>query len=184
MSEPLEFDPTEFVTIGTIGPPGKRVFYLQAGRRGDMVTLVIEKEHAASLAAGIAQILEEVAEKLDRETLAPSMEGRDMALREPIKPLFRVAQMGLGYDGERDQMVLVVQELVLAGEEDWSEESDVEPKVVRFYVSCEEMLALSRHIEEVVTSGRPICGNCGNPIDPDGHFCPKSNGHGRKASWA
>ena len=183
MSEPLDLDPAEFITVGTIGPPGKRVFYLQAGQQRELITLVIEKEHAASLAAGITQILEEVAEKLDRTTLPPNLEERDMALREPIKPLFRVAQMGLGYDNERDQMVLVVQELLLAGEEDL-EESDIEPRVVRFFVSREDMLALSQHSETVVVSGRPVCGNCGRPIDPDGHFCPKSNGHGRKATWA
>jgi uncharacterized repeat protein (TIGR03847 family) len=118
MSEPLEFDPTEFITVGTIGPPGKRVFYLQAGRQRDFVTLVIEKEHAASLAAGIVQVLGEIDEKLDRKTPPPDLEEHDMALREPIKPLFRVAQMGLGYDHERDQMVLVAQELVLASEDD------------------------------------------------------------------
>jgi uncharacterized repeat protein (TIGR03847 family) len=183
MSEPLELDPAEFITIGTIGPPGNRVFYLQAGRQRDFVTLVIEKEHAASLAAGIVQILGEVAEKLDRKTPPPILEERNMALREPIKPLFRVAQMGLGYDNERDQMVLVAQELILAGEEDL-EEGDIEPRVVRFFVSREDMLALSQHSETVVASGRPICGNCGRPIDADGHFCPKSNGHGRKAAWA
>jgi predicted amidophosphoribosyltransferase len=30
---------------------------------------------------------------------------------------------------------------------------------------------------EIATRGRPICGNCGEPIDPEGHFCPKRNGH-------
>jgi len=29
----------------------------------------------------------------------------------------------------------------------------------------------------VAGQGRPICGNCGEPIDPEGHFCPKRNGH-------
>jgi hypothetical protein len=30
---------------------------------------------------------------------------------------------------------------------------------------------------QVAAQGRPICGNCGEPIDPAGHFCPRSNGH-------
>jgi uncharacterized repeat protein (TIGR03847 family) len=92
--------------------------------------------------------------------------------------------MGLGYDEARDQMVLVVQELLLSSEEDWSEESGIEPQVARFFASREDMLALSQHTEIVVSSGRPICGNCGRPIDPEGHFCPRSNGHGRRATWA
>lgn len=184
MSEPLELDPTEFITIGTIGPPGQRVFYLQAGQQDTLITLIIEKEHAASLAAGIVQILDEVAEKLAHPTPEPDLNERDMALREPIRPAFRVAQMGLGYDGERDLMVLAAQELVSVDDVDTLEAASPEPLVARFFVSREDMLALSRHAETVIAAGRPICGNCGRPIDPDGHFCPKSNGHGRKASWA
>ena len=184
MSELLEFNPTEFITVGAIGAPGKRVFYLQGGRHREFVTLIIEKEHAASLAAGISQIVGEIAKQLSRQTPTPNPEDRNMALREPIKPLCRVGQMGLGYDDEHDQMVLVVQELILADEEEPPEENAADPRVVRFFSSREDMLALSIHAEAVVASGRPICGNCGRPIDPDGHLCPKSNGHGRKAAWA
>jgi hypothetical protein len=32
---------------------------------------------------------------------------------------------------------------------------------------------------ELAGRGRPICGNCGEPIDAGGHFCPKRNGHKR-----
>jgi predicted amidophosphoribosyltransferase len=28
-----------------------------------------------------------------------------------------------------------------------------------------------------VAAGRPICSMCGQPIDPEGHFCPRKNGH-------
>jgi predicted amidophosphoribosyltransferase len=29
----------------------------------------------------------------------------------------------------------------------------------------------------VVNRGRPICPQCGEPMDPAGHFCPKKNGN-------
>lgn len=29
----------------------------------------------------------------------------------------------------------------------------------------------------VVSAGRPACPFCGQPLDPDGHLCPRSNGH-------
>jgi len=32
---------------------------------------------------------------------------------------------------------------------------------------------------EVVAQGRPVCPLCGQPMDPDGHFCPRANGHPR-----
>ena len=31
--------------------------------------------------------------------------------------------------------------------------------------------------KEVVAAGRPTCAMCGEPIDPEGHFCPRRNGH-------
>ncbi|MCA9996365.1 MAG: DUF3090 family protein [Anaerolineales bacterium] len=39
------------------------------------------------------------------------------------------------------------------------------------------MRVLIPHTREVVNAGRPICGNCGRPIDAEGHFCPNRNGH-------
>ena len=30
---------------------------------------------------------------------------------------------------------------------------------------------------DLVNAGRPTCGLCGHPIDPEGHSCPRTNGH-------
>ena len=100
--------------------------------------------------------------------------GSDLALREPLEPLFVVGQMGLGYEESRDMLVLVVQELA---------EEEEEPSrrwVVRLWATRGQMAALSEHIEQVAGRGRPICPLCKQPIDAEGHFCPKSNGHGQK----
>jgi hypothetical protein len=34
---------------------------------------------------------------------------------------------------------------------------------------------LCSHTESIVAAGRPACQWCGNPIDPDGHICPRMN---------
>ncbi len=52
-----------------------------------------------------------------------------------------------------------------------------EPETIRLWASREQMLALSRHGAEVAERGRPTCRFCGNPIDPEGHVCPATNGH-------
>jgi hypothetical protein len=39
------------------------------------------------------------------------------------------------------------------------------------------MRALGQYGLTLIKQGRPICGHCGQPIDPEGHFCPKRNGH-------
>ena len=93
-----------------------------------------------------------------------------MRLREPIEPLFRVGNLGLGYNEDSDQLVLVAYELV---------NEEEEPNVVSFWASRTQVQALAKHTTEVVKAGRPICGNCGKPIDADGHFCPQRNVHTR-----
>ena len=35
----------------------------------------------------------------------------------------------------------------------------------------------TRAAEALVAAGRPPCPICGQPLDPDGHVCPRSNGH-------
>ena len=64
------------------------------------------------------------------------------------------------------------------------EDEEDEPAVARLYATPNQMLALSEHATEVVSQGRPICPMCGQPIDPDGHFCPRRNGHGQRDQQA
>jgi uncharacterized repeat protein (TIGR03847 family) len=169
----IDMHPISRITIGAIGPPGQRVFLLQAEQGTETITLKIEKEQAQVLAQGIDQLLEELAERFPREI--SKMEeplSSELMLHEPLEPLFAVGQMGLGYDETEDALVLVVQELM-------PEEETRKATIARFWTTRGQMQALSRHVREVAARGRPICPLCNRPIDPDGHFCPKSNGHER-----
>jgi uncharacterized repeat protein (TIGR03847 family) len=62
----------------------------------------------------------------------------------------------------------------MSGEE---EEEEGNPSA-RISAARPQMRALATHASQIVAAGRPICGNCGRPIDPSGHFCPHRNGHG------
>lgn len=170
MPEEIELDSIDFITIGTVGPPGQRIFHLQAMRERRLVTLIIEKEQAAALAEGIMSILAEIQEKFDIATDQKADAEQDLELQEPVLPLFRVAQIGLGYDNSHDRLILFLNELL-------PEDAPGEPRVVRLAATRVQMRTLSDHTRAVVTGGRPICGNCGQPMDPEGHFCPRSNGH-------
>ena len=57
------------------------------------------------------------------------------------------------------------------------DEDESEAITVRIWATSLQMLQMASHGEEQISRGRPICGNCMQPIDPKGHFCPKSNGH-------
>jgi uncharacterized repeat protein (TIGR03847 family) len=168
-----ELNPVEAITAGAMGEPGHRVFYIQARTLDAIVTLVTEKEQVQLLARGIQQFLAELDQKFPQEDAGESVGPLDLELRGPFEPNFRVAQMGLGYDAENDRVVLVAHELLAEG---------VDPEsasVARFWCSRAQMKAMAEHAMDVAARGRPLCPLCGRPEDPEGHFCPKRNGHNK-----
>lgn len=165
----LELNPVSRITTGAVGPPGKRVFYIQARTESRLVSLIVEKHQIQSFAIGLEEFLEELKGRLpDLPEASAEYDSAEMELEEPLDPLFRVGQIGLGYDEESDRLVLIARQLE-------SEEEGTE--VVRLWCTRSQLRAMCFWGLEVASQGRPICGNCGEPKDPEGHFCPKSNGH-------
>ncbi|NDJ59744.1 MAG: DUF3090 family protein [Chloroflexi bacterium] len=148
----IELDPVDFITVGTIGPKGQRVFHLQAGKDDQIVSMVIEKEQAWALSEAIKELIDDLDER--HPELGTSGRGLgNMELRDPVEPVFRVAQMGLGYDEDRDMVVLVAQELIIVDEDE--DPDAVEPSIVRMWCNRDQMRALSEHAMDTVQSGRP-----------------------------
>ena len=165
MANVIELNPVDFVTVGTIGPKGQRTFHLQAGQDNRIVSFTIEKEQAQALSSAIAELLDDIDHGNSVRTEA-DFSQLDMDLREPIEPLFRIAQMGLAYESGEDKIVLIAQEFVPQSEDEPDEEDDEDdfsfaggddgdPKVVRMWCSREQMHALSLHAMDTVKSGRP-----------------------------
>ncbi|MCU0514931.1 MAG: DUF3090 family protein [Anaerolineae bacterium] len=150
----LDLNPVDFITIGTIGPKGKRIFHLQAGAQDRLISFLIEKEQAWALSDAIREFLDDLDERDSRATTV-EMAAMDMDLREPIQPLFRVSQMGLAYDESDDKIILIAQEAVITAGEGEEEEPQEEPGVVRMWCSRRQMRALSLHALDMVEQGRP-----------------------------
>ena len=170
MARHIELNPVSHMTVNTVGPPGQRTFYLQGSQGSNVVSVIIEKQQAAMLASSFDNLLAELGKQYPaRARESAGQVWSDLRLREPIQALFRVGRMEMGYSENLDRVVLVVYELV--------DEDVEEPNAVSFWLTRAQVETLVPHITEVVQAGRPICGNCGQPIDPEGHFCPKRNGH-------
>lgn len=158
----FDLDPVSFITVGVVGPPGQRTFFLQAARGTRVVSLIIEKEHAAALAVSVRRLLEAVEEA---EGDAPP---KNLDLLQPVEPKFRVGQLGIGILEERSMIVLEADELTT---------EDETGARARFVATFAQMAALAQHAVDMVNAGRPVCELCGEPIDPEGHYCPRRNGH-------
>jgi len=167
-----DFNPADRITVDTIGPPGKRVFFLQASQGTLVVTLVFEKEQARALASGLFQLLDQLqAEHDEDKDEVKAILASQMTPQQPVKPEFRIGQIGIGFDDRSGYAAVIAYELTA--------EKDQDIGVARFWITREQARALAQHALEVVKSGRPLCPLCNQPMDPEGHFCPRSNGHGK-----
>jgi uncharacterized repeat protein (TIGR03847 family) len=173
---PNDLDPVTRLTADAVGEPGSRTFLLQAASGPQQITLLVEKDQVRVLSERVIAWLPELAaDQPEDPGDVRAAEAADLSLYEPVEPDFRVGQLALTYDPERDRVVLVATELVPEGAE--LEEPEREAREVRLWVSRPQLRVMARHGAQVVEQGRKPCPLCGNPLDPTGHVCPAQNGH-------
>jgi uncharacterized repeat protein (TIGR03847 family) len=172
----MDLGSVDRITADAIGEPGMRVFYVQARAGADLVTVIVEKQQVQLLATSVLELLADV----PHET-GPGPADEEMALELPIDPRWRAGRISIGYDGEDDRFLLEITEFQPDLDEEEAEDPrsllEGEAETIRLWATREQMLALSRYGSAVAERGRPACQFCGNPIDPEGHTCPATNGH-------
>ncbi|MGH9068797.1 MAG: DUF3090 family protein [Acidimicrobiales bacterium] len=161
MSESHDLPAVDALTVGTIGPTGRRMFLLQGRQGPELVTLKVEKAQVAALAQYLGKLLEQ----LPRPGALPEVGELDPSQ----EPLFVVGALGLSYDQDADRVLLVAEEA--------ASEENAEGAMARFGATREQVAALAIRGTQLVEAGRPPCPLCGYPLDPSGHVCPRTNGH-------
>jgi uncharacterized repeat protein (TIGR03847 family) len=170
MARSYDLPEPDWFTTGTIGPPGRRVFFLQASGDGALVSLRCEKQQVGALAEYLAGILDDLPE-VDDEEVPPEGE-----LFEPVVPEWTVGSLSVAWDESADRVVLVAEELLSDDDED----RGVDAASVRLRITRAQAAAFVERARGLVAAGRPPCPLCGGPLDPEGHVCPRSNGHHRR----
>jgi uncharacterized repeat protein (TIGR03847 family) len=200
MPDPIEFHTVDALGAGAVGEPGQRAFYLQARSESAQLTVLLEKEQVALLAAEAVAFLDRVAEEYPEDMITLPSTVAD--LREPTVPLFRARLIGLGFDPERELVLIELRER--AEDDDQEDEDDDEDDelgddrdlvdedarararafravdedegyVARIYATRPQVRAMAARGAVVVSAGRPPCDLCGQPMDPAGHRCPRWN---------
>ena len=173
--------PPRFVA-GTVGQPGERTFSLQASDgAGRTVSVALEKTQVQVLADRMSELLDEVATRANT-VIPPEADFADLdPLETPVDEEFRVAAMGLAWDGAAQAVVV---EAVAAGDEPIDEDailSDSEegPDALRVTITPVAARAFIARARRVLAAGRPPCPLCSLPLDPTGHVCPRQNGYRR-----
>jgi uncharacterized repeat protein (TIGR03847 family) len=184
----FDYDPPERFVTGTVGEPGQRTFFLQARGGGQVTSVALEKQQVAILAERVEELLDEVVRRSGGTAPVPALAPPDQIDNEPldvpIEEDFRVASMSLTWDGERDVVIIECHEVAEDDEDDADEDPGVDAdvprgSVLRVSISGAQARVFAHRAAAVVAQGRPPCPFCGNPLDPQGHICPRANGYRR-----
>jgi len=158
-----------------IGEPGQRTFRLRVSSGQRTASLWLEKEQLQALALALMRLLVQMGQP---EYIPAAGAVANTLSTFPDQPSLdlKVGRLGLGLDQAEGNIVLFAYEAEEADEE--SEEAEQAEAVLACRAApaqCRDLVAM---IEGIVAAGRPICRLCLGPIDPEGHVCARSNGHG------
>ena len=167
MSSSFDLPELRSFAVGTEGPAGARVFYLQAVTETQVVTLRLEKQQVALLADYLARVISSY-------ELAESPATTMPELYQPVISEWIVGSMVVAIDESESRVIVIAEELV-AEDEDADPDSAPAGSQARFALTRGQVDAFVAGAREVIESGRPTCPLCGRPINADGHFCPRLN---------
>lgn len=159
--------PLAHIEAETFGEPGQRTFRLvvEAGAARGLVWL--EKDQLFQLAV----YLQGAVQGLSREDRTRRSTPRD--------PTWPGAPTSIDFKARR---VLVSHDqanaaFYLQAHQDDEDEPDPNASSVSFWINPDQAETLAEVALRLCAAGRPRCFLCGLPINPDGHMCPRSNGH-------
>jgi uncharacterized repeat protein (TIGR03847 family) len=168
-----EFDEVDTFTAAAVGEPGSRTFYLHARAGQQRVTVKCEKQQVTAIAQYLRRVLSDLPPPEDRPL--------PFELRDPGEQSFVLGPIGLGYDRGNDRLLVQLEELVPEAPDEEEEGDDLttlddpDRGHVRLYVTRSQAAAFCEQADQLVAAGRSTCQWCGNPIDPEGHPCPRMN---------
>jgi uncharacterized repeat protein (TIGR03847 family) len=191
----IELESVDSLGAGAVGQPGEREFFLQARTESAQLTVLVEKEQVALLSTEAVAFLDRIAEDYPEDPPAVTEPVvRQAGLREPTVPLFRARLIGLGFDPERQLVLIELRERSSEDEDDEASsdtgsefaaadadtlvdptEDEQEGYVARIYATRPQVRAMAAKGAEAVAAGRPLCPLCDMPMDPSGHRCPRWN---------
>ena len=187
--------PDRFVA-GTVGTPGERTFFLQAREGNRITSVVVEKQQVSVLAEHLDKVLDEVLRRSGPAAQVPPAHDQPSdtdPLDAPITEEFRVGTMTIAWDAEINKIVI---ELFSNVDDEAEEEDDPELSAATAAalegsdeVSADEVFVVKitpsyardfvARAQALVAAGRPPCPFCLQPLDPNGHICPRANGYRR-----
>jgi uncharacterized repeat protein (TIGR03847 family) len=184
------YDAPDRFVAGTVGQPGERTFFLQA-REGNRITSVAcEKQQVSVLAEHLDRVLDEVLRRSSGQVDVPpatNSAADTQPLDAPITEEFRVGTMTIAWDPAIERIVIELFSNVDVEEDATTAEAEAAAEVDE--IEADEVFVVKitaggarqfvARAQALISAGRPACPFCLQPIDPQGHICPRANGYRR-----
>lgn len=156
---------THFMT-GAIGEPGKRMFYIQFGDPTQSVSVKVEKQQVAALAQFLKNVLDDLP--------APEDETSTPAPQETVEPEWTAGEIAVGVDQTNQKILVRIEEAkpIPNEEEDDDSETFARAKVLITPLQAKDFIDIT---SALLAQSRPPCRICGQPMNPEGHNCPRLN---------
>ena len=164
MSEPkIQFTNVSILNAEALGEPGERNFYITASSGTSKATIWLEKEQLLQLALAINQLLGNLPEESNPDMSISDQENPELSVLD-----FKTDKIILGYDNASGKFMIDAHDI---------ESPEEESAAIRIWPNQVQVEAFANQALDVCASGRPICTLCGGSINPEGHTCPRTNGH-------
>jgi uncharacterized repeat protein (TIGR03847 family) len=166
-------------TVGTVGLPGERTFYLQLNSGNTVISASLEKSQVAALSERLEYMLKEI-RLVHPLAPRPQLIRDSLPLEMPVMDEFRIGSIAIFFD-EDTQLIQIDLREVNTNAEDLDDDSPLleDIQVIRLFISPSQAKIFHDRAELVITAGRQPCPFCGFPIDPQGHLCARANGYRR-----
>ena len=173
------FNEVSRFTVGTVGVPGERTFYLQIRSGNEVISTSLEKSQVAVLSERLNYMLKEI--RLAHPLITrPQLIRDSLPLETPVMDEFRVGSMAIFFDAEIEKIQIDLRELNIGDEEVDDELLTIEDlQMLRVFITPSQAKSFHDRAELVVAAGRQPCPFCSFPIDPQGHLCARANGYRR-----
>ena len=173
------FESVDRFTVGTVGIPGERTFFLQIRSQLALISLSLEKSQVAAISERLDYMLKEI-RSIHPLAPRPKLLRDSLPLENPVLDEFRIGSIAIFYDETNEKIQIDLRELNLNSDE---EEDDLpildDVEIIRIFITPSQALIFHDRADLVIAAGRQPCPFCGMPIDPQGHLCARANGYRR-----
>ena len=169
----IEFNEPQRFTVGTVGVPGERTFFIQAEDGPRLISVSLEKSQVQALADRLVFMLREIKQVIPN-FLIKDLPKDEKSLSTPIEEEFRVGLIGIAFDQSTELIQIDLQAVSEEDQEDTQfvdvDDLSSDRDILRISITPSEASRFSKRASAVVGAG---------PLDSRGHLCPRANGYRR-----